>query len=225
MRKLPESQLERYAPLLAIFEQIMTQQTKDSLKIYSIHEPEVSCIAKRKAHPKYEFGSKATIMQAKKVGSLLLRRLFRETSYDGHTLLDTFLQYFRIHGKLPKVAIGDRGFCSPKWCWAYKSSHPTNPPKTKSPYQKRKARTRFRRRAAIEPCIGHLKAHLDSTKNWLRGAQGDQINLPKLAAAAYNLKKWMNRLPDSSFWAKILTTINCLFNDNSPNHWMAWVGA
>ncbi|MEZ4685731.1 MAG: hypothetical protein R3B47_06600 [Bacteroidia bacterium] len=52
--------------MLAISEQIMTQQTKDSHKIYSIHEPEVSCIAKGKAHPKYEFGSKATIMQAKK---------------------------------------------------------------------------------------------------------------------------------------------------------------
>ncbi|MEZ4687528.1 MAG: IS5 family transposase [Bacteroidia bacterium] len=224
VRKLPESQLERYAPLLAIFEQIMTQQTKDSHKIYSIHEPEVSCIAKGKAHPKYEFGSKATIMQTKKSGVIVAAQAFQGNPYDGHTLLDTLLQYFRIHEKLPKVAIGDRGFRSPKMVLGVQIISPDKSTKDKSPYQKRKARTRFRRRAAIEPCIGHLKAQFGLDKNWLRGAQGDQINL-LLAAAAYNLKKWMNRLPDSSFWAKILTTINCLFKRQQPKPRMAWAGA
>lgn len=221
VRKLPEERLEHYAPLLAIFEQIMSQQRKDSNKIYSVHAPEVSCIAKGKAHPKYEFGSKATIMQTKQSGIIVAAQAFQGNPYDGHTLLDTLLQYFRMHGKLPKAAIGDRGFRSPKAVLGVQIISPDKSTKEKSAYQKRKARTRFRRRAAIEPCIGHLKAQFGLDKNWLRGVQGDQINL-LLAAAAYNLKKWMNRLPDSSFWAKIVQAINVWLKTQQPKPRLAW---
>ena len=52
-------------------------------------------------------------------------------------------------------------------------------------------RIKFRRRAAIEPVIGHLKSDHRMARNYLKGFKGDEINL-LLAASAFNLKKWMN---------------------------------
>jgi IS5 family transposase len=52
-------------------------------------------------------------------------------------------------------------------------------------------RKKFRRRAAIEPVIGHLKSDYRMAKNYLNGFKGDEINL-LLSASAFNLKKWIN---------------------------------
>ena len=56
--------------------------------------------------------------------------------------------------------------------------------------QRRRKRMLCRRRAAIEPIIGHLKADCRLTRNWLRGSHGDQVNL-MMATCAWNLRKWM----------------------------------
>ena len=55
------------------------------------------------------------------------------------------------------------------------------------------ARKRFRRRAGIEPVIGHLKHDHRLKRNFLKGFAGDQINL-LMAAAAFNFKKWMREV-------------------------------
>lgn len=57
--------------------------------------------------------------------------------------------------------------------------------------QKEIKRKKFRRRAAIEPIIGHLKSDYRLSRNYLKGFKGDEINL-LLAATAWNLKKWIN---------------------------------
>ncbi|GGC74281.1 hypothetical protein GCM10011504_59260 [Siccirubricoccus deserti] len=44
-----------------------------------------------------------------------------------------------------------------------------------------------RRRSAIEPVIGHLKSDGHLGRNFLRGTEGDAINLV-LAAAGHNLR-------------------------------------
>ena len=51
-------------------------------------------------------------------------------------------------------------------------------------------RQKFRRRAAIEPVIGHLKSDHRMVRNFLKGFKGDEVNL-LMAASAFNLKKWM----------------------------------
>ena len=53
-------------------------------------------------------------------------------------------------------------------------------------------RSRFnaRRRAAIEPLIGHLKSDYRLGRCYLKGSIGDQINL-LMAACAWNLRKWV----------------------------------
>jgi IS5 family transposase len=53
-----------------------------------------------------------------------------------------------------------------------------------------------RRRAAIEPVIGHLKDDHRMRRNYLKGRDGDRINAV-LAAAGYNfslLLRWVRRL-------------------------------
>nr|WP_256212209.1 hypothetical protein [Nitrosomonas communis] len=54
-RKLPQHCLfERYQADFLWYEQIWQQQPKDKNKIYSLHEPQVYCIAKGKEHKPYE---------------------------------------------------------------------------------------------------------------------------------------------------------------------------
>ena len=72
--------------------------------------------------------------------------------------------------------------------------------KNASAYEKRKARKRFRRRAAIEPRIGHLKSDFRLDRNFLKGQVGDAINL-LLAAAASNLSLWMRQVLLRLVWA------------------------
>ena len=62
--------------------------------------------------------------------------------------------------------------------------------KNASAYEKRKAKARFRRRAAIEPRISHLKSDFRLGRNFLKGQVSDAIDL-LLAAAASNLNLWM----------------------------------
>ena len=46
----------------------------------------------------------------------------------------------------------------------------------------------LKRRAAVEPTIGHLKSDNRMIRNYLTGKAGDKINT-LLAAAGYNLRK------------------------------------
>ena len=57
-------------------------------------------------------------------------------------------------------------------------------------------RREMRRRAAVEPVIGHMKAEHRMGRNYLKGRDGDRINAV-LAAAGYNfslLLRWLERL-------------------------------
>ena len=76
--------------------------------------------------------------------------------------------------------------------------------KKATPYQRQKARKRFRKRAGIEPIIGHLKSDYRLIRNYLKGCVGDSINL-MLAAAAFNFKKWMRKV--QPFLATIFITL------------------
>ena len=49
---------EAFLALGVLIKGVLTQKRYDKNKIYSLYEPEVSCISKGKAHKKYEFGAK-----------------------------------------------------------------------------------------------------------------------------------------------------------------------
>ena len=59
-RKLPAERLAKHQENIRVFERVLAQKRDDKDKIYSLHALEVACIAKGKAHKKYEFGSKVS---------------------------------------------------------------------------------------------------------------------------------------------------------------------
>jgi IS5 family transposase len=64
-------------------------------------------------------------------------------------------------------------------------------------------RREMKRRAAVEPVIGHTKAEHRMGRNYLKGRDGDRINAV-LAAAGYNfglLLRWLARLLRALFHA------------------------
>lgn len=67
-RKLTADCLTKYSSKLDIYQQILQQERTDSNKIYSLHEPHVKCYTKGKAHKKFEFGSKVSILLTQKTG-------------------------------------------------------------------------------------------------------------------------------------------------------------
>ena len=197
-RKLPASSLGRYSREIALFQKILEQKRNSTNKIYSIHEPQVYCISKGKDHKKYEFGSKASIAVTKNSGIIVGAVHFSTNIYDGHTLPETLTQTTELVGSRPTVAICDRGYRGKRTIDGTTIEIPKNPGKRTTTYQKQKARKRFRRRAGIEPIIGHLKSDYRLMRNYLKGSLGDSINL-MLAATAFNFKKLMRQLLDYLF--------------------------
>ncbi|MHA1665515.1 MAG: IS5 family transposase, partial [Candidatus Njordarchaeales archaeon] len=191
-RKLSEELLSKHEEDLRLFERVLTQKKGDKNKIYSLHEPKVYCMSKGKPHKRFEFGSKVSITLTKNSGVAVGALNFEENIYDGHTLPEVLEQTKRLTGKDPKVAIVDRGYRGVSTVGKTEIIRPKNPKKNATPYEKTKARKRFRRRAGIEPIIGHLKQDFRLSRNYLKGTKGDMANV-LLSATAYNLKKWMNR--------------------------------
>src|SRR3982074_1708688 len=71
-------------------------------------------------------------------------------------------------------------------------------------------RREMRRRAAVEPVIGHAKAEHRMGRNYLKGRDGDRINAV-LAAAGYNfslLLRWLARLLRALFQALAATSLS-----------------
>jgi hypothetical protein len=70
--------------------------------------------------------------------------------------------------------------------------------KRESYYLKKQREARCRSRAGIEGLISHLKYDHRMRRNYLKGVSGGKINTI-LAAAAYNMMKWM-RLKQEEFF-------------------------
>ena len=190
-RGLSETTRKKYALFLERADRVLLQKKDDKQKIYSLHEPEVYCISKGKEHKKYEFGTKASIVLTKNTG-IIVGAMNIHNQYDGHSLPGVLEQTEHLTGRRPKAAIVDRGYRGKKKVGTTKIIQPKSG-KGNTKYEKQKARQRFRRRAGIEPVIGHLKSDHGMLRNYLKGAVGDDINI-LLAAAAFNYKKKLKQL-------------------------------
>jgi len=193
MRKLPEGRLAARHEALENYRRAVNQERQDNNKIYSLHEPGVLCISKGKEHKKYEFGAKAAIAMTKTGGIIVGVKSFSNNVYDGDTLPEVLSQIQAVRGMAPETAYCDRGFRGRKQVGGTAIVLPGVPTPNASEYDKRKARTNFGRRSAIEPVIGHLRNSFRLARNYLKGTIGDTINL-LLAAAAFNCRKWLNAL-------------------------------
>jgi IS5 family transposase len=195
-RNLDEiDRLSCYDEQLWLYLLVLGQKRDDKNKLYSFHAPEVKCISKGKEHKKYEFGNKSCFALTKKSGIVVGALAFEENIYDGHAIEPQLEQVEDLIGKLPVTAIVDRGCKGRKNIMGVNIKIP-GLGKGKTAYQKRKERERFRRRASIEPIIGHIKQDHRMLRNYLKGVEGDMINT-LLAGAAFNMMKMLRKIRES----------------------------
>lgn len=186
-RKLPEEKLNLYNNDLELFKKVIARKRLDKDKIYSLHEPETACIAKGKAHKKYEFGSKVSFAMLPGSNIIVGVVNFKGNPHDSTTLEDTLKHSKKISGKEFNNAIVDRGYRGKKKIDKTNIISP-GPPIKDNQYQRRKKRRQCQSRAAIEPIIGHIKHDCRMARNYLKGTVGDEMNAI-LAGAAFNFRR------------------------------------
>lgn len=185
-----------------VLSQKQKQVAKKSLppagsKVYSLHAPEVECIGKGKAHAPYEFGVKvsiATTLHRSKGGLFALHaKALPGNPYDGHTLATVIPEMESMIGNGIDRLLADAGYRGHNAPLTHTFKvYTTGQKRRMTPAIKRE----MRRRAAVEPVIGHIKNEHRMERNYLAGTQGDAINAI-LAAAGYNFRlllTWL-RLP------------------------------
>jgi len=213
-RKLPPN---LHQGTLALFKKVLAQTKTDSNKIYSLHEPHVQCISKGKEYKKYEFGSKVSIITTKNTGVIIGAINIEKNVHDSKTLEPAIEQQQRLTGIILKNNFVDRGYRGVKEVLGTRIIIPDKPGKERSAYEKQKLRKGFKRRAAIEPKIGHLKQDHRLSRNFYKGIKGDNNNV-MLAGAGMNFKRMMNKwkLNPLLFLFRIFQTIFQLFKTPSP---------
>jgi IS5 family transposase len=219
LNPIPKSYMKEFNVLY----RVLTQERNDWNKVYSVHEPEVLCISKGKEHKQYEFGNKSSFAYTRKSGIIVGAMAVEGNAYDGHTLQPQLEQVKELTGGKIKKAIVDRGY---KVKVGIPSIDIVMPKmlKRESYYLKKKRKERCRSRAGIEGLISHLKHDHRMLRNYLSGTAEDQTKT-LLAAAAYNMKKWM-RLKKEEIqnlifrwfsWTFILVPVNIQRNETYKN--------
>jgi IS5 family transposase len=187
---------QRFATLLALAHRVRFQDHRQrGHKVYALHAPEVECIGKGKARAPYEFGCKvsiATPATKPKGGQFVLHaKALHGNPFDGHTLGPVIADLEKLTGVETRRIHVDKG---------YRGHNHTEKFRVWITGQVRRVtrpiRREMKRRAAVEPVIGHLKAEHRLDRNYLKGLDGDRSNAV-LAAVGYNfslLLRWLARL-------------------------------
>ena len=200
---------DKYAERFYLYMRILLQEKKTPNKIYSLHEPHAYAVGKGKDHKQWEYGTKASVVTTKKSGVIVGVASHDKNEHDSKTLEAALTSAQSNTTKPIQEAICDRGYRGKKEVLDIQISIPGTVLKRDTKYQKEVKREKFRRRAAIEPVIGHLKSDHRMQINYLKGFIGDEMNL-LLAASAFNLKKWMNNFLRLLFVLKIVLIIDAL---------------
>jgi len=183
------------APLSRASQIRSQQQRQRGWKLYSFHAPEVECIGKGKASAPYEFGVKVSIVttNARAPGGqfVLHAKALPGNPYDGHTLRTVIEDTQRLTGREIERAYVDKG---------YRGHDAPHPRRVFISGQKRGVfgviKRELRRRSAIEPLIGHMKAEGNLGRCYLKGRAGDAANAI-LTAVGCNFRRilaWLKML-------------------------------
>ena len=182
----PDAALER---LLVLCERLHSQQRHDMHKLYSLHEPEVVCISKGKAHKRYEFGQKVSVATSNRHNWIVGVELCAGNPYDGHTLAAALSSIELNTGVCVSDAYVDKGYRGHN----YEGDATIHTAGSSTRNLTRTKKKRRRRRSAVEPKIGHLKSDHRMRRCFLSGLAGDAINAI-LAAAGANFRKLLDGL-------------------------------
>jgi IS5 family transposase len=174
-----------FSDALALAGRVLAQKRTDSNKVYSVHAPEVECISKGKTHKKYEFGVKVGVVTTSREGLVIGMQSLPGNPYDGHTLSASIEQAQRITAReIDGDIFVDKGYRGHD----YKGSATVHiVGRIKKSVRDALSRCK-KRRAAIEPEIGHMKNDGLLGRNFLSGAPGDMLNAI-LCGCGHNLHK------------------------------------
>jgi transposase, IS5 family len=196
-------------PLSLGFRVLTQKKRQEAPKVYALHAPEVECIGKGKAHKPYEFGVKvsvATTVSPSKGGQFIVHtKALPGNPYDGHTLESVLPGIEAITGAALSRILADAG---------YKGHNASKEHKFKVYTQGQKRgmtpaiKRLMRRRAAVEPVIGHCKNDHRLGRNFLAHRQGDAINAV-LSAAGYNFRRLIQ-------WLRLLLRLVLLAFPGTP---------
>jgi transposase, IS5 family len=150
---------------------VLKQEKNTAKKLYSLHAPEVECIAKGKARKKYEFGCKVSVVTTCEDPWVISISACHNNPYDGATL-ETSIKQAEEYSKVKiENVFADKSYRGKKY-------HPENINVFIS--GRKNLPLRFKKllkgRSGIEPVIGHLKHGYKLEKNYLLGVVGDKIN-------------------------------------------------
>jgi IS5 family transposase len=184
---------EIFTPILNQSRQLLLQERTSKNKIYSLHEPDVACISKGKAHKRYEFGCKVSITTTHKQGLVISSQALPKNPYDGHTLKPALESAEKITGVEIESAFVDRGYKG----HGVESDPLRNHTKIFISGQRRgltkSLKKQLKRRSAIEPMIGLMKQEGRLGLCRLKGIVGDQINA-LLTGVGHNLRLILNHI-------------------------------
>ncbi len=206
-RKMSDEAWEQHKGTMILADLVLTQERQTKGKVYSMHAPEVECIAKGKAHRPYEFGVKTSLATTAWGGFALGTMSLPGNPYDGHTLEEQLEQVERLTGPMPKRCHVDRGYkghgVDPEGCRVIIAGSRKGISKA--------IKKEMKRRSGIEPEIGHQKPDGKLGRNWLKGVIGDAQNAI-LCAADHNMRKILAHLRQLFvlIWAWLLVELRPL---------------
>lgn len=183
--------------LLTLARGLHLQKRNDKGKLYSVHAPEVECISKGKAHKRYEFGCKVSLGVTSKGGWIVAAQVQEGNPYDGHTLKTTMDQLLSMTGKEPEHVYADMNYRGHD----YQGESQVHVDRRRRGGVAVSVWRWMKRRAAIEPSIGHLKEERRMERNRLKGSEGDKINAI-LSAAGMNFAKLLAAL--GALWSLLV---------------------
>ena len=169
----------------------------------------------------YEFGVKVGIASTLKGNLIVGARAFHGNPYDGHTLTEQLEQatiLMQDSDAKPATAFVDLG---------YQGVDADNPDvhivhRGKAKRISEQDRRLLKRRQAIEPIIGHLKADHRMGRCHLKGEQGERLHAV-LCAAGYNIK-WLLRMIARKGVTFLTTILLCLQQASTQGRsWLAAV--
>jgi Transposase domain (DUF772). len=192
---------ERFAPLLSLALRVRHQEQRQrGPKVYSLHAPEVACIGPfgrlrrqgpRRLRVRLQGVSCHPVTKPTGGQFVLHAKALSGNPFDGHTLGPAIGDLEKLTGVTVRRIHVDKGYRGHNYrdrfqVWINGQVRRVT----------KVIRAEMRRRAAIEPVIGHLKSDHRMGRNYLKGRDGDRANAV-LAAVGYNftlLLRWLKAL-------------------------------
>jgi IS5 family transposase len=208
VRDIERKTTQRDAELTELLQRarrLLAQRRTDREKLYSVHAPEVECLAKGKAQKRYEFGCKVSVASTSRGNWIVGAQALHGNPYDGHTLRGALHQVERISGQKPQTTFVDLGYRG----HGVEGESEIHVVPRKRRHLAKSLRQWMNRRAAIEPVIGHLKSGHRMERNRLKGRVGDQLNAV-LSACGFNLRKLLRAFFCLDWLESLLTALRHL---------------